>query len=1154
MWLLCLWSLLLLSACQQQTESYTDRLNSISYAYHYRSLDSTKVYADSALASARNYDAGMAEALNNLVFVDIAKMNYKSANHRLSEIYNITDNQVELLIADIQNMRLCQRESRNKEFYDYHEQAIHRLTRIGEEQETLSDHQRDRLVYASSELDIVTSTYYYYVGLEQPSARAIMHINPDGEVRKDTAQLIVYYYNIGAGGIITTGTQTEINQTEFDYLVRCYMLAREHGYSYWMANSLQAMSEHVQVKKYRDQLMQDNLPVMKFINIDNMPDSLLAGNLAQRSLDIFKAYGDVYQIAGSYRTLAQCYWQIKDYNSAILCLNKALHDNQAINQAADLVASIREQLSVVYSAINDKRNSDYNRNIYLDLQEKTRQDRYLEARADKLDKSSAQLNMMITAVVLMIVIVVILLLLFDYLRRRSDRKNPLHALLEPLQEWQEESITRQQQLEEKYDTIHEAISLNEVHIVNNKKLNLEQRAKISLVNSITPFIDRILNEVKRLESANESDAVRKERFAYISELTDKINEYNSILTQWIRLRQGDLSLHIESFRLQDLFDVLSKNAMSYQLKGITLDIKPTDSVVKADKILTLFMLNTIADNARKFTNTGGTVTVYSVSTDKFVEISVHDTGIGIDEDKLLHLFDRKPILDESNITVAQQSHGFGLMNCRGIIDKYKKISQIFSVCDISAESEKGKGTRVFFRLPKGIARAFVSLCLLSCFGISNANHLDRANIFADSAYYSNIKGTYQKTLMFADSSMYYLNRFYREKHPHGKLLMRAEGNMSAVPNEIKWLHSGLNTNYSVILDIRNESAVAALALHRWNIYRYNNKVYTQLFKEMSADNTLAEYCRVMQKSEQNKNVAIIILVLLLLSIFPAYYFMYYRHRLYYRFYIERVKRINGILLSDASAADKLKSIQPIATDRFPDKLKDIVGQIIHALQQSIDNDAVSQNNIELAEDERRRAQFEDDKLHISNSVLDNCLSTLKHETMYYPSRIKQLVDDNTDHLEYISELASYYKDLYTMLSSQAMRQVESVKLVCKPFLISEINSEINAAGGLMLLGDKDLIAYIFEILQKQNNRILPQISVTVVDDRYLSFDIMMTELHISDEKASELFNPAIDHIPYLLCRQIARDNGESTNHRGCGIMAMNTDGVTHIILTLTKAK
>lgn len=145
----------------------------------------------------------------------------------------------------------------------------------------------------------------------------------------------------------------------------------------------------------------NNLPAFQYLNVEQMPLELLAGNFAQRALNIFSEYGDVYQTAGAYRTLAECYWQIKDYKSAGDCLNRALNQNRAIQQAPDLVASIRERLSLVYSAIDDKPESDYNRNIYLDLQEQSRQDRQLEARATQLDNNAVQLNTMIAAVIFM---------------------------------------------------------------------------------------------------------------------------------------------------------------------------------------------------------------------------------------------------------------------------------------------------------------------------------------------------------------------------------------------------------------------------------------------------------------------------------------------------------------------------------------------------------------------------------------------------------------------------------------------------------------------------------------------------------------------------------------------------------------------------------
>lgn len=372
------------------------------------------------------------------------------------------------------------------------------------------------------------------------------------------------------------------------------------------------------------------------------------------------------------------------------------------------MASIRERLSLVYSAIDDKPESDYNRNIYLDLQEQSRQDRQLEARATQLDNNAVQLNTMIAAVIFMIVLVVVLLYVFDRMKRRNTKESSVESLLIPLHEWEEQNMQHINALSEKHEELEEAKNMVQLHISDNRRRNLEQRAKLSLVNSITPFIDRMIHEVDRLMKGDDPEEVKQERYTYISELTDKINQYNSILTDWIQMRQGAINLRIESFPLQPLFDIVAKGKMSFQMRGVKLTVQPTDAMVKADRTLTLFMINTIADNARKFTPAGGEVVVSAKSHQAFVEISVEDTGKGMDEETLEHIFDR----------TYTGGHGFGLLNCKGIIDKYKKISSLFSPCNIQAESEPGKGSKFTFRLPCGIRKMqmilMLALMLIGC--------------------------------------------------------------------------------------------------------------------------------------------------------------------------------------------------------------------------------------------------------------------------------------------------------------------------------------------------------------------------------------------------------------------------------------------------------
>ena len=1108
-------SLILLSlfvGCSKSSDLVVDRLNEKSYDFHYRNLDSTRIYADSALSLSKDYPAGKAEALNNLAFVEITTMNYGKAKKYLDSIHSLTNNQIELLISDVQQMKLCQKQSRNKDFYVFNAQAKRRLARIKDEGFTLNEHEQQRYAYALSEFHIVASIYYYYTGLQQQSSDQILAIDPYGTIQRDTAQLLNYWYNIGAGGIIMGKDKRELAQTEMGYLAKCYTFSTRYHYPYWEAQSLQAISEHLQDPATRKEIINDNFPMIVAVNTDMMPDSLIAGNLAQRALNLFKAYGNVYQTAGAWRTLGECFWRIGDNRSALICLNHALEDNKKVDQAPDLIASIREDLCLVYSAANDKQNSDYNRNIYLDLQEQTRQDRQLEARATELKFSIHGLNLLIAIVILMIIIVTVLLIVFAQMRRKSDDAFSISRLLAPLSEWQkhnEETIKRKR---EHFEEIEEATDVARLHLMQNRQRNLEQRAKVQLVCSILPLIDRMENAIKRMKLSKDTEEaespkqqqINSERLQYVEELTDSINQYNNILTKWIQMRQGELSLRIENFPLQKVFDIVSHSAMSFSLNGIKLVVKPTDAVVKADSTLTLFMVNTIADNARKFTPQGGTVTIEATPLplkegDKmsYIEISITDTGKGMNEETLSHVFDR----------TYTGGHGFGLKNCKGIIEKYKKISSLFSNCLIDAESTVGKGTRIFFHLPLGKMRMIVVALMmsLSCtvFGGTKSTNdriaaptqkESKAAMFADSAYLSNILGNFNHTLRYADSCRKYIQ-----------------------PSDT-----------AVLLDVSNEAAIAALALHEWDVYEENNDLYTRLFRQASADSSLPSYIQYMQRSKTNKMVSVILLIILLLVIFPAWYFLYYRHKLNYKFCVERINQMNDILLSDMSDQKKLNSIQELADfNRFnltaeqKKKLQNVVEKIESALRQNIAHSEEMDTEAELASDECQRIEMESGRLHVSNSVLDNCLSTLKHETMFYPSRIKQMVDSDKTNIEELSEVINYYHDLYAILAEQALRQVVPHRM------------------------GKESTAYLFDILKKCNGNKQTSIKVLQNDttDRHIPKEYacihitMSTYNNLTDEQIANLFTPYTIDLNLLLCRQIVREMGDATNLRACGIEA-----------------
>ena len=749
----------------------------------------------------------------------------------------------------------------------------------------------------------------------------------------------------------------------------------------------------------------------------------------------------------------------------------------------------------------------------------------LEARAELLDKSSAQLNYMIVAIVVILLSLIALLVYLYFKRKRTDVQADIEQFMEQLRKWQQVNDANIEQQKERCEEILEDIELQKNNLAKNLRRNLEQRAKLSLVTSVMPLIDRMLHEVSMLSKKGES----KERTEYIAELADKINEYNGVLTNWIRLCQGQLNLHIESFALQSLFDIVAKSKIGFQQKGVELNIQSTDIVVKADKTLTLFMINTLADNARKFTPEGGRVEIYAQSANGYAEISIADTGCGLTDEQLLHIFDHKPITDTSGALQDGRSHGFGLMNCKGIIEKYKKISPFFANSDIGAE-QREKGSRFWFRLPLGVARMLIAAVMMAIGPSLLAQDVSsKSRQYCDSLYQCNVDGNYSKTLVMADSCIKELNAQYLANHPKSPTsnLLTIENSEEADAAEIKWFKSGENIDYAVILNMRNEIAVAALALHNWKLYEYNNTVYTQLFRLYSADRTLDDYVKVLQKSDVNKNVAIIILILLLLVLFPVYYIFYYRYRIAYRLCLNRMQLINDVLLADGSTADKLLKIGKIwvttkaQLNSQVQQLDNFVNQIQQDLSKQIAWEEQQSDTIDLQLDELNRLQYETARLYVSNSVLDNCLSTLKHETMYYPSRIKQMVEVTPIDSSALSEVAGYYKSLYGILSEQAMRQIE-----------------------LPMRIDSEMWNMLLDVLSSINGK---KVSWTThdVDSRYQHVLIPMPCVKLTDDECSQLFTSLTIDVRYLLCRQIIRELGEVTQARASGIKAEMADvGIT----------
>ncbi len=59
---------------------------------------------------------------------------------------------------------------------------------------------------------------------------------------------------------------------------------------------------------------------------------------------------------------------------------------------------------------------------------------------------------------------------------------------------------------------------------------------------------------------------------------------------------------------------------------------------------------------------------------------------------------------DPEVLKENKGSGFGLMNCKGIIEKYKKTNELFRVCVFDVESESGKGVVSIFVCLRGYVK------------------------------------------------------------------------------------------------------------------------------------------------------------------------------------------------------------------------------------------------------------------------------------------------------------------------------------------------------------------------------------------------------------------------------------------------------------------
>ena len=197
---------------------------------------------------------------------------------------------------------------------------------------------------------------------------------------------------------------------------------------------------------------------------------------------------------------------------------------------------------------------------------------------------------------------------------------------------------------------------------------------------------------------DQSDKISKEEFQkdliLLQSSSKKIKDLLENLLTWSRSQRGDIQYNPDNFDLQRL---IQSNMLLFESsvnnKKISLLNKVQSGIAgyfDYEMIKTVF--RNLISNAIKYTNTNGSITISSREVDTFIEITIEDTGTGMNYSMSQNLFRIDVKHFSTDGTNGEKGTGLGLILCKEFIDKHGG--------KIWVESEEGKGSKFKFTIPK----------------------------------------------------------------------------------------------------------------------------------------------------------------------------------------------------------------------------------------------------------------------------------------------------------------------------------------------------------------------------------------------------------------------------------------------------------------------
>jgi PAS domain S-box-containing protein len=225
------------------------------------------------------------------------------------------------------------------------------------------------------------------------------------------------------------------------------------------------------------------------------------------------------------------------------------------------------------------------------------------------------------------------------------------------------------------------------HLLHQKNEFINQLGH-DLKNPLNPIVN-LLPILEKSEPDNKNKEIFKvliRNANYMKKLVTKTIDLGRLNSSYTKFFFEDVNLFSE------FNNIISDNEILFKEKNIQIKNNiPDNIIVYADKFRMDELITNLLNNAAKYTKCQGNITLDAKSINNNTIVSIKDSGVGMTDDQLEHIFDEFYKVDPARHDF--DSSGLGLTICKRIVEIHKG--------KIWVESKGlGKGSTFYFTIPK----------------------------------------------------------------------------------------------------------------------------------------------------------------------------------------------------------------------------------------------------------------------------------------------------------------------------------------------------------------------------------------------------------------------------------------------------------------------